>query len=125
MTYADFQTGQVAWSIFWLALFLIQIVLVVLVFTDIFRSDDLSGWGKALWTIFVIVVPYVGIFAYLVVRGDKIEEHAIWRGHRQPEVPAEGSTSYELSRLGDLRAQGAISESEYERARGRILFGDK
>jgi hypothetical protein len=125
MTYAEFGTGQVVWAFFWLALFLIQLFLVILVFSDIFRSSDLSGWGKALWTIFVILVPYVGIFIYLIVRGDKIEEHAIWRGHRPPEVPAEGSTSQELARLGDLRAQGLINESEYERARARALFGDK
>src|SRR5262245_29950472 len=73
---ADFGTGQVLWSMLWFFLFFIWIWLLVVVFTDIFRSQDLSGWGKALWTIFVIVLPYLGVFVYLIARGQKMHEHA-------------------------------------------------
>ena len=74
---ADFGTGQVFWSMLWFFLFFIWIWLLIVVFSDIFRSPDLSGWGKALWSIFVIVVPYLGVFVYLIARGHKMQEHAV------------------------------------------------
>ena len=72
----EFGTGQVFWSLLWFFLFFIWIWLLITVFADIFRSSDLSGWGKALWTIFVIFVPYLGVFVYLIARGRKMNEHA-------------------------------------------------
>src|SRR6476620_4734551 len=73
---AEFGTGQVFWSMLWFFLFFIWIWLLVVVFGDIFRSRDLGGWGKALWTIFVIVLPYLGVFIYLIARCRKMGEHA-------------------------------------------------
>lgn len=57
-------------------LFFISIWILFAVFADIFRSRDLDGWGKAVWVIFVIVVPYLGVFVYLIARGHKMSEHA-------------------------------------------------
>jgi uncharacterized membrane protein YccF (DUF307 family) len=71
---AQFGTGQVFLSMLWFFLFLIWICLLVVVFADIFRSHDLGGWAKALWTIFVIVLPYLGVFVYLIARGGKMSE---------------------------------------------------
>ena len=65
---ATFGTGQVFWSMLWFFLFFIWIWLLIVVFSDIFRSHDLSGWAKALWTIFVIFLPYLGVFVYLIAR---------------------------------------------------------
>jgi predicted permease len=79
---AQFGTGQVFLSMLWFFLFLIWICLLVAVFADIFRSHDLGGWGKALWTIFVIVLPYLGVFVYLIARGGKMSERradSAWR----------------------------------------------
>ena len=72
----DFGTGQVFWSMLWFFLWIIWIWMLIVIFGDIFRSPDLSGWGKALWTIFVIVLPYLGVFVYLIARGKKMHEHA-------------------------------------------------
>ena len=55
MLLAEFGTGQVFWSIVWFSLFFLWIWLVVMIFTDLFRSPDLSGWGKAAWAVFLIV----------------------------------------------------------------------
>ena len=74
---AEFGTGQVFWSMLWFFLWFIWIWMLIVVFSDIFRSPDLSGWGKALWTIFVIVLPYLGVFVYLIARGRKMQEHAV------------------------------------------------
>jgi Phospholipase_D-nuclease N-terminal len=73
---AQFGTGQVFLSMLWFFLFFIWIWLLVVVFGDIFRSHDLGGWGKALWTIFVIVLPYLGVFVYLIARGGKMGERS-------------------------------------------------
>ena len=77
MIFAEFGTGQVFWSMLWFFLFFIWIWMLIVVFGDIFRSPDLSGWGKALWTIFVIVLPYLGVFVYLIARGKKMQQHTI------------------------------------------------
>src|ERR687898_2551045 len=76
MLAAEFGTGQVFWSMLWFFLFFIWIWMLFVVFGDIFRSQDLSGWGKALWSIFIIVLPYLGVFVYLIARGRKMGEHA-------------------------------------------------
>ena len=66
---ADWHVGQVLWSIVWFSLFVILIALLIGVFADIFHSHDLSGVAKALWVLFVIVLPYLGVFVYLIARG--------------------------------------------------------
>ena len=76
MLASEWGTGQVFWSMLWLFLFVIWIWLLIIVFTDIFRSHDLSGWAKALWIIFVIVLPYLGVFVYLIARGHKMQEQS-------------------------------------------------
>ncbi len=69
---AEWGTGQVFWSMMWFFLFFIWIWLLVIVFTDVFRSHDLSGVAKALWVIFIILLPYLGVFVYLIARGHKM-----------------------------------------------------
>ena len=80
---AEFGTGQVFWSMLWFFLFFIWIWILIAVFGDIFRSRDLSGWGKALWSIFVIVLPYLGVFVYLIARGHKMQEHTLQAAKEQ------------------------------------------
>ncbi len=69
MLAAGFGVGQVVWSLLWFALLLIWMYMFVFIVVDILRSADLTGWGKALWTVLVIFLPYLGIFVYLIVRG--------------------------------------------------------
>src|SRR6476660_8946952 len=73
---SDWGTGQVFLEMLYFFLFFIWIWLLIVVFGDIFRSRDLGGLAKALWVIFVIVVPYLGVFVYLIARGHKMSEHA-------------------------------------------------
>src|SRR5688572_18483627 len=74
---AEWGTGEVFWSMLWFFLFFIWIWLLILVFSDIFRSHDLSGWAKAIWIIAIILLPYLGVFVYLIARGHKMQDHAI------------------------------------------------
>src|SRR5689334_20922592 len=86
---AEFGTGQVFWSLLYFFLFFIWIWLLITVFADIFRSSDLSGWGKALWSIFIIFVPYLGVFVYLIARGGKMHQHAMQAAEAQDFVARE------------------------------------
>jgi type VI protein secretion system component VasK len=127
---AEFGTGQVLWSMFWFFLFFIWIWLLIVVFGDIFRSRDLSGWAKALWTIFVVVLPYLGVFVYLIARGHKMQEHAeqaaqdqdaAMRRYVQEVGASNGDAASQISRLADLRDRGVISEEEFQRGKAKAL----
>src|SRR6516164_7987030 len=126
----DFGTGQVFWTFLWFFLFFIWIWLLIIVFSDIFRSRDLSGWAKALWVIFVIILPYLGVFVYLIARGSKMQEHAAqaaqaqdaaMRQYVQDTVQDGTSTADELSKLADLKAKGVIDDAEFERLKAQAL----
>jgi Short C-terminal domain/Phospholipase_D-nuclease N-terminal len=130
MLAAEFGTGQVFWSLLWFFLFFIWIWLLIVVFGDIFRSDDLSGWGKALWCIFIIVVPYLGVFAYLIARGHKMQEHSVreaqaqdaaMRQYVQNVAGSGGGAADEIARLADLRDRGVISEAEFQQAKAKAI----
>jgi hypothetical protein len=130
MLLAEFGSGQVFWSMMWFFLFFIWIWLLIVVFGDIFRSPDLSGWGKALWTIFVIVLPYLGVFVYLIARGRKMHEHALkaaadqeaaFRGYVQNVASTSTSAADEVARLADLRDKGILSEDEFQQAKAKAL----
>jgi hypothetical protein len=130
MLAAEFGTGQVFWSMLWFFLFFIWIWLLIVVFGDIFRSDDLSGWGKALWCIFIIVVPYLGVFAYLIARGHKMQERTIreaqaqdaaMRQYVQNVAGSGGGAADEIARLADLRDRGVISEAEFQQAKAKAI----
>jgi hypothetical protein len=121
-------TGQVLWSMLYFFLFFIWIWLLIVVFGDIFRSRDLSGWGKALWTIFVIVVPFLGVFVYLIARGHKMNEHAEEAAQAQDAAlrayvqdATSKSPADELTQLADLKAKGVINDTEYEQLKAKAL----
>ena len=127
---AEWGSGQVFWSILWFFLFFIWIWLLIIVFADIFRSHDLSGWAKALWTIFIIVVPYLGVFVYLIARGHKMSEHAAADAKAQQDAFTQyvrqtagtgGGTADELERLSQLHAQGVLDDAEYATAKAKAL----
>ncbi len=131
MSLATFGTGQVFWSMLWFFLWFIWIWLLIIVFSDIFRSQDLSGWGKALWTIFVIFLPYLGVFVYLIARGGKMQTHAVqdaqaqdtaFRQYVQSAVNTDGpSSADQIAKLADLRDKGVISEAEFQQAKAKAL----
>ena len=128
---AEFGTGQVFWSILWFFLFFLWISLVFTIFSDIIRSN-LSGWGKALWTIGIIALPFLGVFLYLIVNGDDMNRRAD-EAARANEAAAEAyirqaagtsaSTADELAKLAELHSAGKLSDAEYERAKVKVVAG--
>jgi hypothetical protein len=130
---ADFGSGQVFLSILYFFLFFIWIWLLIVVFGDIFRSDDLGGWGKALWTIFVIVVPYLGVFVYLIARGHKMGAHAAqaaqahdaaMQDYVRSAAASDGKdTAAGITQLAELRERGVITEAEFQQGKAKVLAG--
>ncbi len=127
---ATWQVGQVFFSMLWFFLFFIWIWLLITVFADIFRSPDLGGWAKALWTIFVIIVPMVGVLVYLIARGHKMQEHAVKqaqaneaaaRDYIQSVASSPKSAADEVARLAELREKGVLSEEEFQAAKAKAL----
>ena len=130
MLASDFGTGQVFLELLYFFLFVIWIWLLIVVFSDIFRSRDLSGWAKALWVIFVIILPYLGVFVYLIARGHKMSEHAIQAAQAQNAAFTQAvqqaagtgdSAADELAKLAALKANGTIDEAEFQRLKAQIV----
>ena len=131
MLLAEFGTGQVFWSMLWFFMFFIWIWLLISLFGDIFRSADLSGGAKAMWTIFIIVLPFLGVLVYLIVRGNSMQDRALkqaadqeaqFRGYVQTVAATSGGGSAdELAKLADLRDKGVISEDEFQTAKAKAL----
>ena len=82
---AEFGTGQVLWSLLWFFLFFVWIMLIFTIFGDIIRSDDMGGGAKAIWSIFIIFLPFLGIFLYLIVRGGGMGERQVAAAKKQNE----------------------------------------
>ena len=127
MVLAEFGTGQVFWSMLWFFLFFIWIMILFRVFGDIFMSGDLSGGAKAMWCIFVILLPYLGVFVYLIARGDEMGKHAIEAARAQEAASREyiqsvtSSSADELAKLAALKADGTLSEAEFNAAKAKLL----
>jgi hypothetical protein len=119
------------WTIFWIFLWVIWIFILVRIIFDIFRSHDMNGWIKALWLIFVIILPFLGVFVYLIARGrgmserDMAEAQArdqMFRSYVQSAATStSGGTADELAKLADLRDKGVISADEFEQQKAKIL----
>jgi hypothetical protein len=131
MLASNWGTGQVFWDMLWFFLFIIWIWILIAVFVDIFRSHDLGGVAKTLWVIFVIVMPYLGVFVYLIARGGKMQERAVKDAAQQQQAmnqyvqqAAAGSgPADQLAKLADLKAQGTISDAEYNSLKAKVIAG--
>ncbi|HXY93192.1 MAG TPA: SHOCT domain-containing protein [Acidimicrobiia bacterium] len=129
MLASEFGTGQVFLSMLYFFLFFIWIWLLIIVFADIFRSHDMGGFAKALWVIFVIIAPYLGVLVYLIARGHKMSEHAQQAAQAQQsafqqavrQAAGTGSAADQLQQLADLKANGTIDDAEFERLKAQIV----
>jgi hypothetical protein len=127
----DFGLWDVFVSIFWFMLLFAWIMLLFRIIADIFRDDSLSGVAKALWTIFIILLPWIGVLVYLIARGNSMQERAIkeaqaaddrMRAYVQQAAGTGGtSVSSELRELVGLRDSGVIDQAEYEAAKAKVL----
>ena len=119
------------WSMFIFFLWVIWIWILIWVFIDIFRSRDLSGWAKALWFLFVLFIPLIGVLVYLIARGGSMQERATQQAQQQDAefrsyvqqaaASSPASTADQLAKLADLRDRGVISAEDFEREKAKVL----
>jgi len=116
------------WTMLEFFLFVIWIWILIAIFGDIFRSHDMGGWVKALWVIFVIVLPFLGILVYLIARGGKMQEHAVQDAAQQKQAfdsqvreAASTSVADDLAKLADLKEKGALTDAEFQSEKAKLL----
>ena len=120
-------------SIFWTMLefflFFLWIWLLIVIFADIFRSHDMGGLAKALWVIFVIILPFLGVLIYLIARGGSMQERAAAQAQRQQqafdsyvkETAGSSGSADELAKLADLKAKGVLTDAEFDAQKAKLL----
>jgi hypothetical protein len=122
---------DIFWTILEFFLWLVWIWVFVMVIFDIFRSHDLSGWAKALWVLFVAIIPLIGVLVYLIVRGGSMHERAVQQANQQDQAfrhyvqqaaeSSPASTADQLTKLADLRDRGVITAEEFDREKQKLL----
>lgn len=119
---------DVVWSIFWLFLLVAWFWVMISVVSDIFRSKDLSGLAKAAWVAFVILIPWLGVLSYVLLRGDKMQAHNVETLNKMEEAQrdyirsvATVSAADELERLAALQEKGVLTEEEFKAQKAKIL----
>ena len=117
---------------------MIWIWILIMIFIDIFRSHDLSGWAKALWFLFVLLIPLIGVLVYLIVRGGSMHERSVRQAQHEADAfyasygrhaapgaggadGGAGNTADQLAKLADLRDRGVLSPEEFEREKAKVL----
>jgi ABC-type multidrug transport system fused ATPase/permease subunit len=123
--------GDLLLSMLYFFLFFIWIWILITVFIDIFRSEDLSGGVKALWCIFVIILPFLGVFVYLIARGGKMQERKIQEAAQQKNAfdqyvqqaagSSGGDIASQLTKLADLKSRGVLTDAEFEAQKAKLL----
>jgi hypothetical protein len=117
------------WTMFIFFLWIAWFWLLIGVFADIFRSEDLSGWGKAGWVLLTALMPYLGVFIYLLARGGSMTERQLRQQHELEQanaayirgVVSAPSTTEEIARLAELRDSGALTDEEFAAQKARTL----
>jgi len=120
---------NIFWTMLEFFIFFLWIWLLIVVFSDIFRSHDMGGLAKALWVIFVLIIPYLGVLIYLIARGGSMHERAVAEAQQQQKAfdsyvqQAAGGSSHadELAKLADLKAKGVLSDAEFETQKAKLL----
>jgi hypothetical protein len=117
------------WTVLEIFLWILWIWVVIYVFIDIFRSRDLSGVAKALWFLFVLFIPLIGVLVYLIARGGEMHERAVRDAQQQDQevrryiqqAASEPNSADQLAKLADLRDRGVITADEFDREKAKVL----
>lgn len=130
----DYPLLGMFWTLLWFFLWVAWIILLFRIFGDIFRSKDMGGWSKALWSIFVILLPFLGTFIYVIARGNSMFERDVEEAKTRQEAfdayirqtagaggGGGGGTADELSKLASLKDQGVLTEAEFAAQKAKLL----
>ena len=128
----DYPLMGIFWSMMWFFLWIIWIMLLFRVIGDIFRSHDLGGFAKVLWLLLVIVVPFFGVFVYMIARGRTMAQHDMdaaqarddqMKAYVQQVTASGGSagSADELAKLAELNQSGVLTDAEFAQQKAKIL----
>src|SRR5829696_1841457 len=129
----DYPLLNLFWTMLWFFLWIAWLVILFRVFADIFRNKEMGGWTKALWVLFVIFAPFLGVFVYIIVHGRDMTQRDVQQMAEQRRTMdqyiretagaagAGGGTADELSKLVALRDQGVHTEQEFAAQKARLL----
>ena len=127
MLAADYPFLDILWTMFIFFLFVIWIWILITVFSDIFRRKDIGGGSKALWIIFVIVLPYLGVLVYLIANHDGMADRNIAQIQKQQAATDDyirtvaGGTAAEIEKAKGLLDSGAITQAEFDALKQKAL----
>jgi hypothetical protein len=125
----DYPLLGLFWTMLWFFLWIAWIMLLFHVIVDIFRSD-MNGFSKALWAIFVIVIPWLGVLIYIIANGDKMAGRNLAAAQQRQDqmndyirttAGSGGGTADEIAKLAGLRDQGALTEQEFAQQKAKLL----
>jgi hypothetical protein len=125
----DYPLLGALWTMFVFFLWIVWFFMLFRVISDVFRDHELGGWAKAGWLIFVILLPFLGVFVYVIARGDAMAQHDLEKAEAQRhafdsyvrDVAVTGGAADELTKLADLRQRGVITEAEFGREKAKVL----
>jgi hypothetical protein len=125
---ADINFGEAILVAFEVFFFVIWIWILITILSDLFRDHELSGWAKAGWVLFLVIVPFLAALIYLIARGSGMRERALKaqaeaKHHMDAYIQeqAHSSPADELHKLNDLKEKGALSAEEFEQAKSKLL----
>ncbi len=126
---STFGTGELLWSMLWFFMFVIWIWVLIAIYSDIFRSTDLSGGMKAFWVIFVLITTWLGILVYLIARGSGMTERSLAQAQGRQEqfnkyvqqTAAAASPADQIAKLAELKSQGVLTDAEFDAQKAKIL----
>jgi hypothetical protein len=125
---ADVTFGDILLLVFETFLFVVWVWILFTIITDLFRDHDMSGWAKGLWIILLVFIPYITALVYLIINGSDMRERQL-RAQAEAKhqaddyirAAAQTSPADELHKLHDLLEKGALTQAEYDRAKGKLL----
>jgi Short C-terminal domain/Phospholipase_D-nuclease N-terminal len=125
---ADYPFMDVLWSMIIFFFWVIWIWIVITVLIDIFRRDDIGGWAKAAWVVFVVILPWLGVLVYLIVEHDGMRERSMKQSQAQKQAfdeyvrdTAGGGSAAEIARAKELLDSGTITQEEFEVMKAKAL----
>jgi len=127
---ADYPLLNIIWTMFVFFLFVFWLMIVFKVIIDIFRRHDASGWAKAFWLIFIIFLPFLGVFIYLVSQGKQMAERDMDQMMAQKKEMDEyvrgvagstGGAAGEIAQANKLLAEGTITQEEFDQIKAKAL----
>jgi hypothetical protein len=123
-TNGGFSFGNFILDVFSIFMFVLWFWLLIMVIGDLFRRHDISGWGKAIWVIVLILIPYLAVFVYLILQSRGMAERNAQRAQQARDELRQVvgfSVADEIEKLERLKSAGTISNDEYARLRARLL----